>query len=365
MSTYTDLIDDIKPQLSDESVIASVLAKNQIVKRKRIRNISVSVFVLTVFATMTLTVGAVNDWNYASLIQRIFNNNQIVADSIDNETSYRVTNNTYEGFTFELSGLYADEESLLLIVEITSDKPVFNESYAARGSLFSTLVMISNSTGLEIAYTANFTVNDFQFYVINENRIILVNVFAEPKNPVEFTYDEHTSNVFQYNKAVLEGKEFTLLFGDASHSDIFSKSFNGLPLKGGGAEVRFTIDAFNDQNVIMFYPDISFGINEVVKEIRLTPFSIIVRFEGIANSLDSEYVENYGWMTKIAILMNDGNLIPLEMMNNEGGLLRHISYGYHANYENHSWIASFHHDKLLDLNEVQAVVLDGIEINVN
>ena len=118
-------------------------------------------------------------------------------------------------------------------------------------------------------------------------------------------------------------------------------------------------------NIIMLYPNISLDVNETIKEIRLTPFSIIVRFEGPTNLLEMEYIEDYGWTTKVAILMNDGKLVPLEMMKNESGLLRHISYGYHADYENHSWIGSFHHDKLLDLNEISAVVLDGVVFAVN
>jgi len=364
MSTYTDLLDDIEPKLSDNYIITSVIEKHRVAKRKKIRNLSISVFVLTILATMTLTVGAVNDWDYNRLLQRVFNGNQIVGDSIEKEISYRIVNNTYDGFTFKLSGLYADDESLFLIIEITSEKPVFNESYEARGSLLSTLALVSDSTGSETAQVTDFTMNDFHYYIIDETRMVVVNFFAEPSLTLNPAPDELTSNTYPYHEAVANGREFTLIFGDASHTDLFSSTYTGLPLKGGGAEVRFTIDAFNEQNVLMMYPDISLENGDVLKEIRLTPFSIIVRFDGVAQNILA-YTDDYGWVTEISILMNDGTQKSLEMLNNDGGLLRSLSGGYHADSENHSWIASFHHNRLLDLDEVAAVVIYKIEIPVN
>jgi len=361
MSTYTDLINDIEPKSSDEAVVTSILEKSRVAKRRKVRNISVASFILTVFTAMTITVGAVNNWDYTQLRRSIFNDNQIIAESMENDINYRVVNNTYDGINFKLTGLYADAESLYLIIDITSEKPVFDESYKTRGGALSSLTFTSNSN---TPIVTNFTYNDFNFHLIDETRMIATVLFTEPFDlgpPVH----GHTSYIDPYNDAIGTGREFSLRFGDT----IIIKGaeyFDGLPLKGGKADLLFTVDSINEQNVILLYPAPVFGDDVKIKEIRVTPFNIIVRFDGGTGGLGYgfNYIPDYGLTTKISFLMNNGKIIPLEVTHNDEGMLSMMGSGYYSDYKNYSWVASFKHDMLLNINEVAAVIINGIEISV-
>ena len=368
MSTYTDLIDDIEPKSSDDAVIASVLEKYRIVKRKKIRNLTVSAFIITIFMAMTITVGAVNEWDYTAVLQRVFNNNPIVAESMKNEINYRVVNNTYDGITFELTGLYADDESLFLVVDITSEKPVFNEQpFQVRGgSLPSTLALISGATGSEIVHYPGFSHNDFSYYFIDEKHILAVTFFSEPVWGEDHGFISGDSNVFPFPDAVADGREFVLFFGDTNYN-MNTKEYNGLPLiVKGSAELRFTVEEINKQDVILIYPDVPLRDVAVLKELKITPFSFLARFEGDGIGAIT-YTHDYGIITNIHIKMGDGEIIPLESWigGSKRGLLRSFSIGYHGtDYENHSWYASFQHDKLLVIDDIVAVIVDNVEIPV-
>jgi len=366
MNTYVELLDEIVPSSSDEDIVTAVLNKSSKIKRRRTRSIGISIITLVILTSMTITVGAVNDWDYAAFLRNIFNNNQIVADSIEHDANYRVINNTYDGLTFEMTGLYTDDESLFLLVEITSGKPIFNNSYLARGSITSSLCIVSEAADSEIAQFLDFKVNDFNYYLIDETRIVAVTFFTEPAwdgGPV-FTAD--VSNSSSFREAVVSGREFSLLFGDVSLSDMFGQSLGGLPLRDGGAELRFKIDAFAEKNVLTMYPEIQFGNDTILKELRITPFSFRAYFSGNARELGDgfSYSYDYGYTTDISIVMNDGEVKPLEILNNGGGLLRSFSSGYHADHENISWIATFGHDQLIDLDNIVEVIFHGITIPV-
>jgi len=357
MSTYTDLIDDIEPRSSNEAIIASVIEKNRIIKRRKIRNLSVSAFVLTIFMAMTITVGAVNDWDYSAVLRRVFNNNPFVANSMENDINYEITNNTYDDITFELTGLYADDESLFLIVDIKAEKPKFTEDDAMHvGNAPSSLVLISEISGSESVYYTDFSSSDFSYHFIDETRMIAVIFFTEP-----ISDGGAITNVFPIKEAVATGREFTLLFGNTTLSDAHS-----LPLSGGGAEVRFTVDEINKQGSIKLNPDVSLRGVAILSELKITPFSFLARFEG--NGIGAiTYTHDSGVITKIQVMMSDGERIPLDYWGggSKRGLLRSFSIGYlgHDN-ERHGWAGSFQHDMLLDIDEIIAVIIDDTVIPV-
>jgi hypothetical protein len=322
---------------------------------------------------MTITVGAVNEWDYAKLLRSVFSDNQIVADSLDNDANYRVVNNTYDDFTFELSGLYADNESLFIVVEIISATPAFNEPLTEWGGNLNSVYLLSESSGSEIAQVLSFNMSSFNFYVIDETRKVAVIHYTEPSWDEAFTDSSVNllSNTFPFLKAVEEGREFTILFGDASYSGPCSQTFSGLPLKGGGAEVRFTIDALSMQEAIIMQPGLTLERNVVVEEIRITPFSYLVIFEENseapfmnAGNLDNSVVEDFG-----SIIMTNGDIKPLRMSRHgeygqDEGILQFVTYGYTINYENFTWFATFRHDHLLDLDEVAAIVIKDVVIPI-
>ena len=367
MSTYTDLLDDIEPKSSDEAIIASVLEKNRILKRKKVRNLAASVVALTLFMAMTITVGAVNDWDYTAVLQRVFNDNRIVADSMETEINYRVINNTYDGIDFELIGLYADDDSLFLVVEITSEKPVFKEPlHTIGGRNIHSLALLSERSGSEVMQRPDFEVNEFNFYVIDETRIIAVTFYTETflnDIPAGIT---HSSEVFPFSEAIATGREFTLLFGDA-FSDPFTRDYLGLPIGvDGGAELRFTVDEIHKQDVIMLYPDVPLRSVAVLKELKITPFGFLARFEG--NGIGAvTYTHDMGIITNIHVKMNDGEIIPFEMWlgGSRRGIISGFSIGYHGfDHENHSWYGTFQHDMLLVIDDIVAVIIDDTEIPI-
>ena len=350
MSTYTDLIDDIEPTSSDEAVIASVLNKNRIVKRRKVRNLAISAFIVTIFAAMTITVGAVNDWDYTAVMQRIFNDNPVVAGSMEGNANYRVINNTYDGITFELTGIYADDESLFMIVEINSEKPIFAEPLRVNGgSALRALLLAPDSPQSDQLYTnwpdrVGFTMSDFRYHVIDETRKIAA-IYLGESRPFQVPAGM-TSSVHPFHEAAASSREFVLLFGDIMLPD--GPDYSGLYLSGGSAELRFTVDAIDKQNVILINRDLPSVYNGLLKEIRITPFSLIIRFDGLSVPAE-EYVD---------IVMKDGEIIPLRSISAGFGM------GFLSDYENHTWAATFHHDQLLNLDEVAAVIFNGIEIPV-
>jgi len=355
MSTYTDLIDDIEPKSSDDIIIASVLEKNRIIKRKKIRNLSVSAFVLTIFMAMTITVGAVNDWDYTAVLRGIFNDNPIVADSMENDINFRVVNNTYDGITFDLTGLHADNESLFLVVDINSETPRFIEPLGIiGGSALQPLILAPESSGSELLYVnsperVGFTMGDYRYYVIDETRMIAVIYLGESIQSVD--PDIYVSYVHPFHEAVASGREFILLIGEISLDD--GPDYSGLYLSGGSAELRFTVDEIDDKNVLLVNPHLplgkdSLGNDAFLREIRITPFSMILRFDGLT-----------GYVGKnVSLLMKDGGIIPLDHISHGFGI------GYFTDYENHSWATGFHHNKLLDLDEIVAVIFNGTEIPI-
>jgi len=365
MNTYTDLINDLELTSSDEAIVSAVLSKNNTIKRKKIRTTLVSVMVMVVLAASTITAGAVNDWDYAALLQRIFNNNQTVADSISSDINYSVVKNTYDGITFEVSALYADMESLFIVVEISSEEPMFYEPLdISTGSLMSTLILVPDSPNPIYSERVSFMVNDFSYYVIDETRLVAVVYFGDHMfaGEAQITYpDGFTSYVFSFSEAVAKGREFALLFGNVPLPE--NSNYEGLPLRGGGAEVRFTVNEVNEQNTIQLYPELTLDNDDVLNEIRINPFSIVARFEGNAQILDRPILQ---YLSDTVIVMSDGETIPLNVFDYDGGIIRSKSQYYCVgdNSSRTGWYATFHHDKLFDLDEIAAIIVKGNEIPV-
>jgi len=365
MNTYNDLLNDLELTSSDEAVVSAVLNKNNTIKRRKIHRAVVSVIIIVVLATSTITAGAVNDWDYAALLQRIFNNNQTVADSISGDINFSVVNNTYDGITFEVSALYADMDSLFIVVEISSKEPMFYESSTGQimGSLMSTLTLVPDKPDPEYSERVSFLLNDFSYYVIDETRMIAVvyfgaHVFA---GKVEQSAD-YIYYVQSFNEAVAAGREFALLFGRVPLPE--NPDYEGLPLRGGGAEVRFTVNEVNEQNTILLYPDLSLENDDILKEIKINPFSVVAVFEGDEHLFKRGVFQH---LANTAIIMNDGEMISLDEFDYDGGMIRSKSQYYFCFSDNSSrsgWSATFHHDKLLDLDEIAAIIVYGIEIPI-
>ncbi|MCL2628353.1 MAG: hypothetical protein FWD44_06640 [Oscillospiraceae bacterium] len=335
MNTYNELLSNIKSASSDEDVVSAVLSKSRKIKRRKTRFAFASVLIFTTLAVSTLTVGAVNDWDYTTVLQRIFTNNQTVAESMESDINYKIVNNTYKDITFELSALYTDTNSLFMIVDVISEKPMFYEHLEfGGGSIPSILKLVPGGQ-------ADLPINDFSCYVVDENRMIVVFFFTKIITAGEHPdYTGYVLYPIALSEAVEDGREFALLFGKG-----------GFSLSGGSAELRFTIDKISEQNNIVLNPDLPLENGNVLKEARITPFNIVLSYE-------KETVDKT-WVEKISIIMKDGEERKLDAWSYDEGWAKSISGGHFSEYENYSWIAFFHHDKLLDLDEVATIVFDG------
>jgi len=378
MSNYTDVLDNIKPVSGDVEFINSVLGRNKKKTAAKIRNLCVTMIVMVGLTAATITAGAVNDWDYAAIFQRIFGGNQAVVDNMHREINYEVVSNTFDGLTFEVSALYADSESMLVIVNISADEPTF---MGRKGTSMGGAGRLSVGYGIEgWPDTFSYQVDS---YVIDELLLIAVFHFAIPETPI--TVGSEYSIHFG---------EYSIHFGDHDQSPI--------TLRDGSAEIRFTVDSLDTQNLIIVNPDITLESGTIfgdvtIYEIRLNPFGLTIRYDYETDyaTLEAVFIELY------EISMNNPNdfysaenhsrsleigalPVELEYIEMADGEKKYFddSSGWVSGESGYMWIPenddeffgyspetpfrvlSFRYDMLLDTDDVAAIVIQGVRIPV-
>jgi len=169
----------------------------------------------------------------------------------------------------------------------------------------------------------------------------------------------YLEGVVHYEEIVATGSYFTILFDGGG-------SLSGFPISGGRAEVRFIVDAIDDQNVLFLYPDVTLDNSVLIREIRISPFSFTIRYDDNTASMVSDYSGNRICIfdaVDVSLLLKDGSRKPLNMLY-DGGSIR---TGFGGEYDEHDiwWNELLHYDQLLVIDDITAVILDGIEIPVN
>jgi hypothetical protein len=341
--------------------------------------LSFTAFIVFGFIAATITVAAANDWKLPvdrilpvdwrlsadwrlpddrrtptdhrlptdrsipafTFLQNIFNENQAEINSLQSDIYYEVVNNTFEDLSFEVTAVYADMESLIVIIDVTSESPVFNETHENRASIGGLLRYASlKGDWPEFRFTL------INYYVIDENKLMGVISFHLPV------------------AAVSEGAEYSLHFGGNRGIDTYGHgpSYGTLhfPIPGGNADVKFTVDTLNTESLIHLYPDaIIRRTDAIIKEVVVTPFYLKVYFDGEINDLFTS--ENSLFWNQSYIHMIDGTRrnVVSESPQDSGTQNETINEEFRLFY-----LRTFCNKNLIDLEKVSAVVFMGERIPV-
>jgi hypothetical protein len=276
-------------------------------------------------------VGAANGWSFTALIQSIFGENQAVIESLQSDINYEVVSNTFEDLNFEVTALYADIESLVVIITVTSEKPIFDETHENSVAISGLLHYGSLETGWP-----EFKSCLIRYYVVDERQMTAVYNFTSPETDVyaDVEYSLH----FGAEEALFNSKHGILSF----------------PILGGNAEVKFAVDTLSTQNLIHLYPDMSIESGAIISEIIVNPFGFTVYLDGSINDvLTSDII---------------GNAIYIEMID---GTRRNVMsqwmdsaafYDGDDNTRDHYFMATFCYRNLIDIEKISTLVFIDVLI---
>jgi len=296
MNNYKDMLTEINPSKSNEMLADSVVAQTQIIKRKNFRNTFIIMVVAVAFAGFTITAGAVSGWDFSAVARYFFGGSQIVAEGMHDEINYTIVENTFEDLSFEVTGLYVDDMTIMLSFVVSSDEPIFDDNYSF--SLWS-----------------------------DPNRIIFDHSqekWLKCEWQQSRTYDSLYKQTILYklyyiDGEIIEGNEYSINFPRAEFFGGEGDYPVSRPLQGY-VEIKFAIDKLALMNSITTNPDFLLDNGNVVNEVRINPFNIFIHAEGETNfEID---VCNY-----LSLVDADGNEIKLhhlwdDVFDKDGRLLR-------------------------------------------
>jgi len=334
MNQYNELFDKINPITSDDTFINEVLKKHQKRKAANKRTMILTMCIATVLMVSTLTAGAVNNWDYPAIARHFFGGNPVSIAGMHDEIRFTVTKNTFEGITFEVTGLYADTNDILISIDVISDEPIFqtfNKSYniTTPNSLYNQFIL-NNTTG---HWDKNYT--------------SLANTTGRDKNTLTVVY-----RISNLSELVLEGNEYTMNFYGVEN---FTGIEEGEPvyetlIGTGKAEINFTIDKLALENLIVVYPDIILESGNTIKELSISPFKLQVLFEGNEEVPFPDALHFAGFQLK----MKDGSISILSAAASSS------RYDINTNISDMVYYISF--NNLINVNDAAAVIYRGIEI---
>jgi len=255
MNNYKDLIDGINPTINSETLADAVVAKTQIIKRKKYRNTCALIITLSILMGFTITAGAVSGWDFFPVARFFFGGSQIAAEGMHDEINYTIVENTFNDLSFEVTGLYADDMTIMLSFEVSSNEPFFDDNYSF--NLWPDL-----------------------------NKILFDHSFDKWVNcqwQLSSSFDSVYKQTFLYklfyiDETILEGNEYSIAFSRAEF-------FSGIDLPGarslqGHVEMKFEINKLALMNSITAIPDFLLDNGNVVNEVKVNPFNIFIFAEG-------------------------------------------------------------------------------------
>jgi hypothetical protein len=253
-----------------------------------------------------------------------------------------VVNNTFEGLSFEVAAVYADIESLVVVIDVTSESPIFNETHET-GSLLGGMFVYGSL--VETGWP-EFKFNNTKYFVIDENRLIGIIGCHLPVT------------------AVYAGAEYSLHFGAEKGLSSYGYSPHGhgilrFPIFPGNADVKFTVDALNTESLIHIYPDVSIRRTDaIIREVIVTPFYSKIYFDGDIKNLFTS--DNSLFWNQSYIHMIDGTRRSVVSEWQDSGTYNEtINEEYGLFY-----LRTFCYKNLIDLEKVSAVVFMGERIPV-
>jgi hypothetical protein len=320
---------------SKESTVIRLRGRERMgfrMKKYRVALVAVAVVVVMLG---TVTVAAVR----TGLMQDWFAGNPAVREIVEGIIDYEVLTNTFEGVTFEMVVLYADEESLFYAVEAVFEEPVFAGHRVGDSVSFSTSRLIESfgvgahgASGMEL--------------ITDENRATGVWYISQLGNS---------------GGSVVEGTAYTIEFYEISARDVQSGEDTVLAM--GHAEIRFTVGAPSSQQFVIIEPDLALPSGDVLKEVKITPFSIKLCFYG-----NAEYIAQFD-RGRLGYGNNAYEGSSIVMKNGEVRELSDIgrgSSGFEPTKSNSiTYVAlEIAFDKTFDVRDVAVFVYRGVEVPV-
>jgi len=345
MNQYNELFKDIKPVTSNDAFTYEVMRKHRKRRRSNKRAVILTICITTVLIASTLTAGAVGNWDYPVIFSNFFNGTPfsgepevLIAEQTGGheEINFSIGQNTFEGITFEVTGLYAEPNALIVFLDVISAEPIFNKG--SRGS-YNTI----NPNPGEDQFLFNNTTGHWD---IGHTRFS--NTFVKSENVLTVVY-----RIDDMNDIITEGTGYTIMFyGINEYTGVVYNEPVNDPVTGPGiAEIKFGIDKLALNSLIVIYPDVSLENGNVIKELRISPFSIWVMFSG-----DDEENLRQEWNHFLTLLlrMKDGSLAGTNSNASAGRF-----YACEKTYEIMRYV-SF--DSPINVNNIAAIVYRDVEI---
>jgi len=254
MSNYIEMFDGIKPGKSNEALADAVVSRVQIRQRVKFRNTLVAVVIAVSLMGVTITAGAVNDWDYTAIARFFFGEDDIVVEGAHDVINYNIVENTIEGVNFEIAGLYADDLSILLAIEVTADEPIFGDDLS--------IVLWPGSGKTLFNHTLDKWVRcDWQ------------------QSSNSYT-SEYTRTIIyrltDIDGSINEGDEFTISFTRLEWLGSYENT-RTLPVR---IEIRFVVDKLALVNAVTVYPDVLLDNGNTITKVSINPFAVSIYSEG-------------------------------------------------------------------------------------
>jgi len=278
MNNYREMIGDVKPSLSSKALADAVVEKAHKKNRKMLRNASIIAVLIVILMGTTLTVGAVNDWDYSAVTRFFFGGSPNVVEGMHDELNYVVADNTFSGVNFEVTGIYADIDAFLVAIDMIADEPMFSENMPAR------INRDEGKSGYEIGYTLEPSIRTGYYLLesvyVSDTVMTLVLRVTGIRDMGAIVYNNRDYTVVFteiISRTVIDGVnyfEHPNSIGDDQYE--YSKPFGD-----GQAVINFTIDKLAMENIVTIHPNIRLASGNIIKEVKISPFKVYMTFDGV------------------------------------------------------------------------------------
>jgi len=90
MNSYNEILSEINPTLSDKALTEAVVKKTHIRNRAKVKNICITAIVAGLLAGMTITAGAISNWDYSVIARFFFGGSENVVEGMHDEIRYQI-----------------------------------------------------------------------------------------------------------------------------------------------------------------------------------------------------------------------------------------------------------------------------------
>ncbi|MCL2637389.1 MAG: hypothetical protein FWD48_03375 [Oscillospiraceae bacterium] len=307
----------------------------------------VAVALAAMLLTLTITAGAVNEWDFnrvlPAIVQNLFGNNEKILDNMHSEIKNNVVSNTFEGLELEITSLYADEYSITMTVDVVAEAPILGQGVPR-------VNLINNACNRSVVED-NIGMGTYQVHSEDRYKITIV------------------AN-FNLNDEISTGDSFTFTVGNFviprfNHDDEVVYTLEG------DAEIKFTVDLLAKGNNINAYPDITLKNGNILTRVVLNPFEIRLFIDGREDYIHRNTAPDgfgYGYIKEdvLSIVAKNGMVTDYTALQAYGPVIPRTGASYwYAEDENVTYLSfgsSFDNDILFDIDDIAGIIFRGIEI---